>query len=332
MEGSNELAYQLLHYLKVYKDGRVERLPGYQDEFVPPSIVKNSESSVLSKDVVIVSETGVSARLYLAKSSTHQLQEKKNKLPLLIYFHGGAFCTNTSFNPKYHNYVNSLVSETNVVAVSVEYRRAPEHPLPVAYEDSWTALQWVLSHSTATTSNGQKPETWLNEYADFGRVFLAGDSAGANIAHNMAIRAGISSERIYGLKFLGVVLVHPYFWGMEPIGLEQRDRSLRERIDKLWLTVCPSTTGNDDPLINPATDPNLSNLGCNRVLICVAEKDLLRYRGLFYGELLRKSGWKGVIETMETEGEGHVFHLFNPSSENAVNMLKRLASFVNQDD
>ncbi|KAI3938132.1 hypothetical protein MKW98_018688 [Papaver atlanticum] len=283
MEGSNELAYQLLHYLKVYKDGRVERLPGYQDEFVPPSIRR--------------------------RISFHSPR---------LYFHGGAFCTNTAFYPKYHNYVNSLVSETNVVAVSVEYRRAPEHPLPVAYEDSWTALRWVLSHSTATTSNGQKPETWLNEYADFSRVFLAGDSAGANIAHNMAIRAGISSEQIYGLKFLGVVLVHPYFWGVELIGMEQKDRSLRERIDKLWLTV--------------STDPNLSILGCNRVLVCVAPKDLLRYRGLFYGELLRKSGWKGVIETMETEGEGHVFHLFNPSSENAVNMLKRLASFINQDD
>ncbi|KAI3922208.1 hypothetical protein MKX01_005897 [Papaver californicum] len=304
MEGSNELAYQLLHYLKVYKDGRVQRLPGYRDEFVPPSVVDDSKTSVSSKDVVIVSETGVSARLYLPKLSTHQLQEKKNKFPLLIYFHGGAFCTNTAFNPKYHNYLNSLTST-----------RAP-----VAYEDSWTALQWVLSHSTVTTSNGQKPESWLNEYADFGRVFLAGDSSGANIAHNMVIRAGIDSEQIYGLRILGVVLVHPYFWGMEPIGLETKDISLRERIDKIWLTVCPST-GNDDPLINPATDPNLLILGY-----------LLRDRGVFYGELFRKSGWKGVIETMETEGEVHVFHLFNPSSNNAVNMIKRLASFINQDD
>ncbi|KAI3947684.1 hypothetical protein MKX01_034349 [Papaver californicum] len=119
---------------------------------------------------------------------------------------------------------------------------------------------------------------------------------------------------------------------MEPIGLETEDISLRERIDKIWFTVYPSITGNDDPLINPATDPNLAILGCNKVLVCVAEKDLLRDRGVFYGELLQKSGWKGVIETTETEGEDHVFHLFNPSSDNAVKMIKRLASFINQND
>ncbi|KAB5573243.1 hypothetical protein DKX38_000437 [Salix brachista] len=52
----------------------------------------------------------------------------------------------------------------------------------------------------------------------------------------------------------------------------------------------------------------MASLGCTRVLICLAEKDGLR-PGLFYYEPLRKSGWSGEMETAETGGEGHVFHL-----------------------
>ncbi|OUZ99827.1 Alpha/beta hydrolase fold-3 [Macleaya cordata] len=314
MEASNnEVVYDFPPFLKVYKDGRVERLLG--TEVVPPSL-EDPKTGVSSKDVVIVPETGVSARLYLPKI-THPDQ----KFPLLVYFHGGGFCIETAFSPTYHNYLNLLVAEANVVVVSVDYRRAPEHFLPIAYEDSWEALKWVLSHST-----GQGSETWFNAHSDFDRVFLAGDSAGANIAQNMAIRAGIS-----GLKLLGIVLIHPYFWGVEPIGSEGNDMERKGKVDKLWLHICPTTTGNDDPLINPATDPNLSRLGCNRVLVFVAEKDGLRHRGWFYYETLGKSGWGGVVEIMESEGEDHVFHLFNPSCEKAGDMMKRLVSFLNQD-
>ncbi|KAI3844367.1 hypothetical protein MKX03_008701 [Papaver bracteatum] len=315
MEAINSgLAYELLPYLKVYKNGRVERLSHYRDEFVPQSIFRDLKMSVSSKDVVIVPQTGLSARL----------SSQKKKLPLLVYFHSGAFCTYSAFNPRYHDYLNSLVAEANVVAVSVEYRRAPENPLPVAYEDSWAALKWVLSHSL---SDQQGHEIWLSDHVDFNRIILGGDSSGANIAHNMAIRARITPEQIFDLKLWGVVLVHPHFWGTEPIGVEKLDMDLKQRVDKLWLTVCPTTTtGNDDPLINPATDPNLSRLGCNKVLVCVAEKDLLRDRGWFYYETLKKSGWEGVVEIMESKGEGHVFHLHNPSSENTLNMMKFLVS------
>ncbi|WP_369294412.1 alpha/beta hydrolase fold domain-containing protein, partial [Klebsiella pneumoniae] len=89
------------------------------------------------------------------------------------------------------------------MAVSVNYRRAPENPLPAAYEDAWAALKWVLSHRD---SNG--PAVWLNNYADFGRLFVAGVSAGANIAHNVAMTAGKEES---GGEILGVGLVHPYF-------------------------------------------------------------------------------------------------------------------------
>jgi acetyl esterase/lipase len=129
------------------------------------------------------------------------------------------------------------VAESKVVAVSVNYRKAPEHPLPAAYEDAWATLQWVMSHC----SNGG-PEAWLNEHADFERVFLAGESAGANIAHNLAMAAGKAAGKAElgpNLGLLGVALVHLYFWGSEPIGSEALIPGRKEYVDRLWPFVCP---------------------------------------------------------------------------------------------
>ncbi|XP_052181888.1 probable carboxylesterase 12 [Diospyros lotus] len=316
---SSELVFDFPFFIRAYKDGRIERLIG--TDVVPPST--NPVTGVQSKDVVLVPETGLSVRLYLPKTAA----DPGHKLPLLLYFHGGGFCIETASSPTYHNYLNSLVDEAKVVVVSVDYRRAPEYPLPVAYDDSWAAVKWAASHSA-----GGGPEMWLNDYVDFDRVFFAGDSAGGNIAHNMALRIG--SEGINGIKVVGMVLIHPFFWGKDPIGVpDQGDGGAPPSglADKLWMFVCPTSSGSDDPLINPVKDPKFGSLGCVKVLVCVAEKDSLRDRGRYYCEELGKSGWRGTAEIMEAAGENHVFHLFSPATDNAVAMLKRVASFINDE-
>lgn len=188
----------------------------------------------------------------------------------------------------------------------ISLRLAPEHPLPTCYEDTWEAVKWVASHA-----NGHGPESWLNHHADFGRVFLAGDSAGANIAHNMAARVG--SHDLPGVKIRGLALVHPFFGGTED--------------DKMWFFICPSNSGPNDPRLKPTLD-DLSRLGCEKVLIFVAGNDHLRERGTSYFEELKRSGWKGTVEIEETEGEDHVFHLLKPDCENAVALHKRLIAFL----
>ncbi|PIA46442.1 hypothetical protein AQUCO_01500171v1 [Aquilegia coerulea] len=308
--GSFSVIFDFPPFVRVYKDGHTERI--HKTEFIPPSF--DPSTGVSSKDVVINPETGLSARLYLPKVE----KDSQNKFPLLIYIHGGGFCIESAFSPTYHKYLNSLVAEANVVAVSVEYRKAPEHSLPIAYDDSWASLQWVTFQSN--------DEEWLKNYVDFNKLFLAGDSAGANIAHNVAIRAGC--EDLNGLKINGLVLVHPLFTGIEPIGAEVTNLN-HLRAGKLWSVVCPSSTGSDDPFINPTKDPNLSRLGCKRVLVFVAERDQLRDRGWLYYEKLKESGWNGVVEFMEAKGEKHVFHLINPTSENAGDLMKRVVSFLN---
>ncbi|XP_048135779.1 probable carboxylesterase 13 isoform X2 [Rhodamnia argentea] len=182
---SSEIAHDFSPHLRVYKDGRVERLEGTAT--VPPSY--DRDTGVLSKDVAISASTpSLSARVYIPTATTinHRSGANRRKLPLLVYFHGGAFCLESPFSPMYHNYLNSLASEADAVAVSVHYRRAPEHPLPAAYDDSWIALEWVSSHS-----GGDGPDKWLSAYADLRKVYVAGDSAGGNIAHHMGLRFAI---------------------------------------------------------------------------------------------------------------------------------------------
>ncbi|KAK1560815.1 hypothetical protein Q3G72_031114 [Acer saccharum] len=324
MDSSNqEIAYDFSPFFIVYKDSRVVQLKG--NVTVPPSL--DPKTNVESKDIVYLNTENIdlSARVYIPES-THQ----NKKLPLLVYFHGGCFCMESAFSPTYHNYLNSLVAEAGVIAVSVEYRQAPENPVPCPHNDSWTALKWVTSHF-----NGQGPEDWLNRHADFERVFLAGDSAGANIAHHMGIKHGLEKLESSFINVTGIILCQPYFLGEEAVGDEitnDHHKNLREKLQGLWRFTCPSSTnGCDDPWINPAFDSNLVSLGCNKVLVFVAEKDFLRARGLYYTEKLKESGWRGDVQIVESKGEDHIFHLINPTSETAEAMLKRIVSFINKD-
>ncbi|KAJ8763427.1 hypothetical protein K2173_002310 [Erythroxylum novogranatense] len=302
-------------FFQVYKDGSINRMVG--TEPVAPS--PYSEDDVRSKDVVFSQEPNLSSRIYLPKHAN-----PARKLPLLVYFHGGAFCMESAFSATYHNYQKTLFQAANVVLVSIEYRLAPEHPLPAAYDDCWTALKWVASHAT-----GNGPEEWLNSFADLEKVFLAGDSAGGNITHNMAMRYG--QEKLVGTELKGIALVHSYFWGKDTVGNESsRDPKETAMVEKVWRFTNPDTSGMDDPLINPIADPKFSSLGCSRVLIYVAGNDLFRDRGWLYYEKLSNNGWGGEVEIMESEAEDHCFHLYC-DCDNSKHMLRKLVSFLNDD-
>lgn len=298
---NDDVAIDFYSLFRIYKDGRVQRFSG--TEILPPS-PDPQNGTVRSKDIVISPETGLSARLFLPKTAPSD-----SKLPLLLYLHGGAFCIESPFSPVYHTHVAVLSARANAVALSLHYRRAPENPLPAAFDDAWEAFRWAAGHS-----DGDGPEEWLNRHADFRRVFFAGDSAGATIAHSVVVRAGLT-EGIKELRIAGMVLIHPFF------GNEERD--------KLLEIIFPTSSGTaKDPRLNPGVDPELRRLGCGNVLVFVAEKDRLRERGRSYCEALKKSGWVGKVEIVENQGEKHVFHLLNPGCDNAVALMEKTVSFL----
>ncbi|GMP56483.1 hypothetical protein CsSME_00020952 [Camellia sinensis var. sinensis] len=324
VSNTKEVASELLPVLKVYKDGTVDRLLG--SPFVPPSspTTTTTTTTIISKDTTISS--AVSARLYLPPTTT-----TTTRLPILVYFHGGGFCIESAFSSFCHRYITSLVSHSPILAVSIEYRLAPENPLPIAYEDSWSALQWVASHSIKPKSK-PKPNSdpWLSNYGDFSRIYIGGDSAGANIAHNILMRAGV--EPLHGgVEILGAFLSHPYFWGSDPIGSESKADREMGLLHRTWMFAYPGAPGGvDNPMINPfaSNAPSLKELKCARILVVVAEMDELRERGVRYGEEVRESGWGGDLEVVEVEAEDHCFHILNPETKNAKNLIKVLASFL----
>ncbi|KAL5788374.1 hypothetical protein ACOSP7_005323 [Xanthoceras sorbifolium] len=284
------------------------------------SSLMGSETVPESKDIVYLPEFNLSARLYRPKNT-----DENQKFPLLFYIHGGAFVIESPFSATYHNFLNILVSEANVVAVSIQYRLAGVCPLPCAYNDSWTALKWVASHL-----NGDGPEDWLNQNVDFQRVFVSGDSSGANIAHQMTIKLA-TEEILQGFYVAGMILCHPLFWGSELLHGETQDWS--DFMVEFWGQISPTSSGIDDPWINPSKDPNLARVGFPRLQVFVSEKDTfqLRERGWYYAQKLRESGWSGYQEVNDFQGEDHVFHLNNLTSRNSTILRNSIVTFINQE-
>ncbi|EAZ45011.1 hypothetical protein OsJ_29650 [Oryza sativa Japonica Group] len=273
--------------LRIYNDGRVERLFG--TETTPAGF--DGATGVTSKDVVIDDATGV-------------------------------FCPPLHPRPPRlrPRYLNSLVSKAGALAVSVNYRLAPEHPLPAAYDDAWAALSWTASAA----------DPWLSEHGDVGRVFLAGDSGGANVVHNVAIMAGAGQSSLPpGATVEGVIILHPMFSGKEPIDGENAET--RELTEKLWPLICADAeAGLDDPRLNPMAEgaPSLQKLGCRKLLVCSAESDIVLARAAAYYQAVMASGWPGMAEWLESKGEEHVFFLNKPDCEESVALMDRVVAFL----
>uniref|UniRef100_A0A0D9VRK3 Alpha/beta hydrolase fold-3 domain-containing protein n=1 Tax=Leersia perrieri TaxID=77586 RepID=A0A0D9VRK3_9ORYZ len=311
MDPDTEIAFDFQPYLRQYKSGRVVRYGG--EPVVPTGT--DPVTGVVSRDVH--AGDGARARVYLPPGAA---ADANAKLPVVVYFHGGAFVTGSPARPLTHAYLNDLVSRSGAIGVSVYYRLAPESPLPAAYDDAWAAVRWAATR-------GAGGDTWLLNHANMSRgVFLAGCSAGANIAHEMAVRCAGA-----GVALRGLVLVHPYFAGEEAIGGETED--LVERRRRTWRFTCPDTPGLDDRRLNPFVDGEAraaaAAIPCERVLVCVAEKDYkLKDRGLWYYRELKGSGYGGEVELFESMSVGHAFHFGMLDSRQAVQLQERTVAFI----
>jgi acetyl esterase len=94
--------------------------------------------------------------------------------PVVLYYHGGGFVIGS--NDVYDATPRALANAADAVVVSVEYRKAPEHKFPSAHEDAFAAYQWVVKNASALGGSAE-------------RIAVAGESAGGNLAANVAIMA-----------------------------------------------------------------------------------------------------------------------------------------------
>ncbi len=105
---------------------------------------------------------------------------------VLLYLHGGGFVVGSLES---HHAICGEIASTGAALVAVDYRLAPEHVWPAAFEDCFAVLAALL--------------------ADGRKVVVIGDSAGGNLAAGVVLKA-----RDAGLAgVVGQALVYPALGG-----------------------------------------------------------------------------------------------------------------------
>ncbi|GLJ47323.1 hypothetical protein SUGI_0999170 [Cryptomeria japonica] len=307
-----EVVGEIAGLLKLYSDGSVLR-PAHPT--TPAS--SHFTHGVASKDVVINPETGVSVRIFLPETASQ-------KLPVLIHFHGGGFVGCSPAFVEIHTFLQSLCKTARVIIVSVDYRLAPEHRLPAAYDDCTEAVEWIRKHAAG---RAETREEWLlPSVADFSRCFLAGESAGANIVYHVGLR--VADVDVSPLSVKGLIAVHPFFGGEEKVESEkgQEKEEFVEKCKFVWRIGLPVGSSRDHPFCNPAISPLKPGLKLQSVLVVVGGKDGHKERGVMWYEYLRSCGQEA--ELMEEENGGHVYHIMLPEFEGTKRLIHRISNFV----
>ena len=115
-------------------------------------------------------------------------------LPALVYFHGGGWVIGDL--DTHDTLCRELANASGCAVVSVDYRLAPEHPFPAAFDDALAATRWVSSHAAELG-------------ADPTRLAVGGDSAGGNLAAAVALAARDQADGRGPLPIAFQLLIYP---------------------------------------------------------------------------------------------------------------------------
>ncbi|WP_085316153.1 alpha/beta hydrolase [Derxia lacustris] len=100
--------------------------------------------------------------------------------PTLLFFHGGGYVLGGL--DSHDSLCRDLAAATPCAVLAIDYRRAPEHRFPAAFEDAEDAHEWLLRHG---------PEHGL----DGSRIAIAGDSVGGTLATALCLAARAAGRR-----------------------------------------------------------------------------------------------------------------------------------------
>jgi acetyl esterase/lipase len=319
-----------LGIVQLLSDGTVRRSTDYS---VFPLVggVPPPDLPVEWKDVVYDGTRGLRLRMYrptAAGTGGGGAEEEKKKLPVLVYFHGGGFCVASFELVNFHAGALRLAAELPAVVLSADYRLAPEHRLPAALDDAESVFSWLRNQATAAAD-----DPWLAESADFGRVFVTGDSAGGNIAHHVAVAVGSGLLGISPARVAGYVLFWPFFAGVERTASEAEyppGPFLTLPVSDLFLRLSLPSEGDtrDHPAVNPfgPDSPALDAVAFAPVLVVSGEHDLLRDRIADYVARLRAMG--KPVELVEFQGQHHGFFVVEPWGDAGDELIRVVRRFV----
>ncbi len=163
-----------------------------------------------------------------------------------LHFHGGGMVAGSPMMMDIPN--RELARRLGMTVVSVDYRKAPEHPWPAGPDDGVAVAGWLLEEAGR----------------EFGtsRLLLGGESAGAYMAASVALRIRDelgAPDRVSGLNLVFGV----YDWGRTP---SQRGARPQEGFDLLdpegieFFTDCFLPGRSDDERRAPEISPLYADL------------------------------------------------------------------------
>lgn len=193
-------------------------------------------------------------------------------LGVLAWFHGGGWVIGDvgTADPT----ARRLANRAGAVVVSVDYRLAPEHPFPAALDDCWAV--------TASLAGGVAAEVG----GDPARLAVGGDSAGANLAAVVALRA-----RDEGVALRHQLLVYPVTdLSSEHPSYEENGEGHLLTADSMRWFIANYTTAEQRrrPDVSPLLAPDLAGVAPTHVV--TAGFDPLRDEGDAYAGRLADAG------------------------------------------
>jgi epsilon-lactone hydrolase len=102
---------------------------------------------------------------------------------VLLFFHGGGYCSGSIVS--HRRMVTVAGRAAGLRTLAVEYRLAPEHPFPAAYDDALTAWRWLRKQGIAAA-----------------HIAVGGDSAGGGLTAGLLARLRDDKEHPPGCAWL----------------------------------------------------------------------------------------------------------------------------------
>ncbi|KAK1687181.1 hypothetical protein QYE76_048029 [Lolium multiflorum] len=292
------------------------------DRQAPANPARPDALGVRSVDVTVDASTGVRARVYFSSAPTATDTEPSPR-PVIVYFHGGGFTYFSAATRPYDALCRTICRETGAIVVSVSYRLAPEHRFPAAYDDGEAALRYLAT-------NGLPAEIPVR--ADLARCFLAGDSAGANIAHHIAQR-WTAAATPPPIRLAGLLLLAAYFGGVDRTESELALEGVApivnlRRSDFWWKAFLPEGADRNHPAAHvtgeAGPEPELPE-AFPPAMVVVGGLDPLQDYGRQYAAMLRRKGKE--VRVVEFPDAVHAFYFF-PVLPDTGKLVAEIKAFV----
>jgi acetyl esterase/lipase len=220
-----------------------------------------------------------------------------NKLPALLWIHGGGYVMGDIEQDD--RLMKQLVKRIDCVAVSVDYRLAPEHPFPAPVEDCYAALKWLFAHADEL---GVAPD----------RIAIGGASGGGGLAAGLGLLARDRGE----VKVAFQLLIYPMIddRNVTPASYAITDPRMwnRESNRLGWKAYLGRDGGGADvsPYAAASRATDLKNLP--PTYIPVGALDLFVDENIEYAQRLIQAGVPTELHVYP--GAFHGFDLFAPSA------------------